>query len=153
MKLNSGEFQSCSLCSNILTGAKQKWGNIIIQSNESMPCPVINTKQINSCETDGPGSAIKGQYTEELLLDPSCLRVKLKILYFVKQKQINCTLEKILLISPHQQWATGRINSWHTETFLSLLLRNMFLSCWIVFLFQGGFWCVFLCKLSTLKRG
>ena len=69
----------------------------MIQSNESMPCPVINTKQINSCETDGPGSAIKGQYTEEPLSDSSYLCSEFKILSHVKLKQSNCadlTLEK-----------------------------------------------------------
>ena len=39
----------------------------------ALPCTVINTKQINSCETDRPGSAIKGQDTEELV--PSDLSV------------------------------------------------------------------------------
>lgn len=37
----------------------------MIQSNEGMGCPVINTKQMNSYEADGAGSAIKCQYTEE----------------------------------------------------------------------------------------
>lgn len=38
----------------------------MIQSNGSMPCTVINNKQINSHETDGHGSAIKGEDAEEL---------------------------------------------------------------------------------------
>lgn len=40
----------------------------MIQTNESMHCTVINTKQINSCKNDGPGSAIKCQGAVEQLL-------------------------------------------------------------------------------------
>lgn len=60
----------------------------MIQSNESMPCTVINTKQINSCETDGPGSAIKGQDAEELLSDASCLCSQFKILWLLGKNNL-----------------------------------------------------------------
>lgn len=45
---------------------KQKRSNIMIGSNESTPCTVIKTKQINSKEIERPGSSFKGQDMEEL---------------------------------------------------------------------------------------
>lgn len=50
-------------------------------------------KQIKSCETGGPGSAIKCQYPRELLSDPivnSVLTLKLLCCVCVRQKQPNC---------------------------------------------------------------
>ncbi len=81
------------------TGAKQKWSNILIQSNESMPCPVINTKLISSCETDRPGSAVKGQDAEELLI-PLTSVLNEKSFYWNKNNQtiVNLTLEKVFLL-------------------------------------------------------
>lgn len=61
----------------------------MIRSNESMPCTVINTKQINSCETDGRGSTIKGQE-----LTNFCLRTVISVLnskYFVETKTAKMT--------------------------------------------------------------
>lgn len=90
-------FRSSGLCGNILTGDKQKWSNIMIQSNESIACTVINTKQINSCETDGLGSAIKCQNTEELLVDVFSL--KCFLLRGQHNKTLLCvTLEFFFLI-------------------------------------------------------
>lgn len=61
----------------------------MIRSNESMPCTVINTKQINSCETDGRGSTIKGQELRNF-----CLRAVMSVLnskYFVETKTAKMT--------------------------------------------------------------
>jgi len=55
-----------------------------------MPCTVINTKQINSCKSDGLGSAIKSQGAEEFLIIQLFL-VLIQNPLVVKQKQLNST--------------------------------------------------------------
>lgn len=54
---------------------------------KASPCTVINTQQINSCETDEAGATIKGQVAEELLSDPSRLCSEVLSLWNKKTNQ------------------------------------------------------------------
>lgn len=80
----------------------------MIRCEESRPCTVINTQQINRCTTDGSGSAIKG-YTEVLSSDPS---------YF-------CSQFNIFLVDKTQRLCVTRI---HEDMCLSSVTVIMDLS-------------------------
>lgn len=77
----------------------------MIQSYETVPYTVINTEQMNSRETERPGSAIKGQDAEELSVW-SLLSLRWTESHcFYDRKEPNCvamTSEKVLPIPPQQ---------------------------------------------------